>query len=880
VARSLEQPVFDSTYLEFFGLTQSPFARLVDPGQLFQSEQYSLLMEHLANAATNTDSLVVICGADGSGKSTLLNRFITTIGDDISCVVIDETCHGEEQFYSAFLTQIGFEEITGTASELRNITKEFLVCRGIASDHVLIIIDNAHLTDPMILEQLRWLCQIKIKDRRVLSVVLAGNADIVRVVDAPAMRQTKFRSHVVFSIRSYSEEETANYVWHRLRLAGGNDGVKLPNEASSLIHRYSGGVPHLINRLCNGVLAEAYGLESRVVTEKIVRTAADKQALLPHVIPFHGKGRRRTDRDFEHARVEAETAGVDPEKLLQQLARLSEQLNDLRADKTRALQDIDARNNDIIVLRDELESQTTEAEKLAHSLAIDADEISQQNLALSDSAIALLNSEDRSKNLAADLEKEMRAREAAQNELAEATATVEELSQAKQELQATVDDVQADLTAGLQVADERAVEIEVFEKNTADLKDEIEGKTGELDSLRDELTSLRNRLASRNQDVANLESWLEESQKERASAQLRITALKNPEELEEIEKASDKLADDLEKETRARKAAENELAKAAATVEELSQLERELQAAVRDLNADLRVTGERAIEAYVLERDVTDLKDKVEKTTRELDSRNQTLTDLEKQLEASQKEWELLRRRAPAVNIDEDIGSQEAVAAPARDAHVYSSHVVAKFEQSLSNIPAYQTLREYDPAFYNGLIITYKQLVGQDLTEKQVNDALRAEQAELMERLLPRASDNAIIAYARLIVDQLDEFQLDGTEPCLTLLVPQSNPDKDTSPIYSEITKGRELDILDIMLRTHDVDRQIPAEKDVWPDFGPIFAELFKAFGADNVAAIENSYDPSVDRVLVCNVSRALYSGILNLPKRKAANALRWLLST
>ena len=88
-----------------------------------------------------------------------------------------------------------------------------------------------------------------------------------------------------------------------------------------------------------------------------------------------------------------ETAGVDPENLLQQLARLSEQLDDLRADKTRALQDIDARNNDIIVLRDELDSQTTEVEKLAHSwhypIAIDADEITQQNLALSDSAIAL-----------------------------------------------------------------------------------------------------------------------------------------------------------------------------------------------------------------------------------------------------------------------------------------------------------------------------------------------------------------------------------------------------------------------------------------------------------------------------------------------------------
>jgi len=282
----------------------------------------------------------------------------------------------------------------------------------------------------------------------------------------------------------------------------------------------------------------------------------------------------------------------------------------------------------------------------------------------------------------------------------------------------------------------------------------------------------------------------------------------------------------------------------------------------------------------VREKDVTDLKDKVEKATRKLGLQSQTLADLGKQLEASQNECDLLRRRVPSVNIDEDIGSEEAVTVPASEVRVHSSPVVAKFEQSLSNIPVYQALREYDPAFYDGLIISYKQLVGQDLTDKQVNDALRAKQAELMERLLPRASDDAIIAYARLIVDQLDELQLDGIEPCLTLLVPQSSPDKDTSPIYSERTKGGELDTLELILRTHDVDRQIPAEKDIWPDLGPIFAELFEAFGADNVAALENSYDPSVDRVLVCNVSRALYSGILNLPKRKAANALRWLLST
>ena len=84
-----------------------------------------------------------------------------------------------------------------------------------------------------------------------------------------------------------------------------------------------------------------------------------------------------------------------------------------------------------------------------------------------------------------------------------ATATVEELNQLKQELQATVDDVQADL----KVADDRTVKIGALEKNAADLKDEIEGKTGELDSLRDELDS-------RNEALAELETRLEESQAE------------------------------------------------------------------------------------------------------------------------------------------------------------------------------------------------------------------------------------------------------------------------------------------------------------------------------------------------------------------------------
>ncbi len=958
MARTLEQTVVDPTYLEFFGLSQPPFARLADPSQLFHSEQYSILMEHLANAATNSDSLVVVCGADGSGKTTLLNRFVASVGDQISCVAINEACQSEEQFYSAFLTQIGFAEITGTASELQNITKEFLVCRGFVGDHIMMIIDNAHLTDPTVLKQIRRLCEIKIKDRRVLSVVLAGNADIVRVVDAPAMRQIKFQNHVVFGIRNYSEEETASYVSHRLRSAGDESGLKFSNEVSLLIHRYSGGTPHLINALCNEMLAVACSFETREITEEFVRTAANKQQLLPHVIPLHGKGRRTTDPDPDpqHLLDTPDVASVDADILLQQIARLSAQIGDLQADKKRALQDIDARNNDVLVLRDELKSQSVEVEKLTLSLANDANEITQQNIALTDNAAALQDSEDRSKRLAADLENETLARLTAQNEVADATATVEELtnlkrelqttvddvradlelrleesqarfesaqqhiaalknpgelekieeasdklaadlrqesrarkaaqkelakatetaaelSSLKHELQATVDDVRSDLKVGLKAADQRAVEIELLERETADLKDEIEGKSGEIDSLRDEL-------ASRNRDVADLENCLEESKKERTSSQLRFAALQSPEELEEVRRLSSKLATELEQEIAAREAVDRELEKSTAKVEELNQLKQELQGTVRDLNADLTVAGERTINSYVLERKVTDLKDVVEEITHELDSRNQALTDLEGQLEASQNESEVLRSRDSAVSADEDSIAEESVTASTGDARVYSSSVVRKFEQSIRDVPAFKALRKYDPGSYDHLISTYQKLVGQGLTDKQISDALRSEQVELVEKLIPRASDDAIITYGRLIVDQLDELQLDGIEPCLTLMVPQANPDRDTSPIFSERTKERELDTLHMTLRTYNAQRKLPTEEDVWPDLGPVFSELFDAFGSENVAALENSYDPNIDRILVCNVSRALYSGILNFPKRKAVNALRWLLST
>ena len=534
MVQALKNLAADPTFLEFFGLTRTPFAEFSGSPQIFHTEQYSLLMSHLANATKQSDRLVVICGVDGSGKTTLLNRYIASLGDDICFATIDDTCRGEGQFYCAFLQQLGFSDITGTPHELRRITKEFLVYRGMAGDPVLLMIDNAHLVNPTVLEQLRWIAAIKVNDRRVLSVILAGNSDLVRVMGSPAMMQTTFRSHVDFHIRVYTEEETASYVIHHLVLAGGSDGVQFSHDALALIHRYTGGIPKLINMLCNAVLTRAFAMSSHGITEELVRAVADDRRLVPHVVRLQGRGRRRTDPDSklvklgqqanerispqdsttdetaEMPTLRPEMPDVDGKGPMEQIAQLSEQVRELTADRTRDLQDLGTRDREISELRNQLDVLTAKTDKLAGALADKTDEAARLSRALSQSKRALPKKEKASNKLAADLTQASGAARTAQTGIAKAKVTETALGELRSELQAAVRD--------LDKAKKRVLQIDALEKNTAALKDELENKTGELLALQGELDS-------RDKALAHLEKLLEASQLECASLQRSAAAL-------------------------------------------------------------------------------------------------------------------------------------------------------------------------------------------------------------------------------------------------------------------------------------------------------------------------------------------------------------------
>jgi len=416
VARALENPDSKPTYLEYFGMTRPPFDQLPGPSPIFLSDQYSLLTAHLTSATEQSDCLMSICGADGSGKTTLLNRYITSLSDDVSFAAFDDTCKDGTEFYIGFLRQLGFRDITGSLRELRRITKEFLIHRGNAGDPVLVIIDNAHLICASVYEQLRWIAETKVDDRRVMSVVLAGNKDLQRIMDSPAMQSIKFRSHIDFNIRVYTEEETEDYVRHRLRLAGGIDAAKFANEARPLIYEFSGGVPSSINRLCNEVLSEAYTRETRIISANLVRIVADSHHIEPPTPVPAPKGRRKTDPDYglpvpgqPEARITArdvpqQTATGKPDRdsgfpdvdvpaLLAQVGELSEKLAETESTRNQAVLDICVRDKDVDKLNKQLAALLKKTAKQESTAEENADKIRKLKTELSDAAKALSISE-------------------------------------------------------------------------------------------------------------------------------------------------------------------------------------------------------------------------------------------------------------------------------------------------------------------------------------------------------------------------------------------------------------------------------------------------------------------------------------------------------
>ncbi|MBV8495182.1 MAG: AAA family ATPase, partial [Gammaproteobacteria bacterium] len=263
-------------YLEPFKLKDLPFRLSPDPQFLYLSKQHARAKAYMESTIWFTDGFVVITGEIGSGKTTLIESFLKEIPADVVVAQINQTQVTAIDFLQAVLVQFGFSPFKMRKAELISTLNTFLIEQYAAGRKVLLIVDEAQNLSMRVLEEIRMLSGVETTKEKVLRIILAGQPELNFKLDAPELEQLAQRVRLRFHLQTLTEAETAGYIQHRLEVAGAGDRQLFASEAFPEIFRYTGGVPRLINTLCDTAMMAAYNDDRGLVTQKDVASAIDE----------------------------------------------------------------------------------------------------------------------------------------------------------------------------------------------------------------------------------------------------------------------------------------------------------------------------------------------------------------------------------------------------------------------------------------------------------------------------------------------------------------------------------------------------------------------------------------------------------------------------
>ena len=264
------------SYLEHFGLKEQPFRLTPDPDFLYWSTQHARAKAYMESTIWLADGFVVITGEIGSGKTTLLQSFLDELEDDVVYAVISQTQLSATQFLQAVLTEFGFKPFNKRKVELLDILNSYLIEQYSNGKKVLLIIDEAQNLSTKVLEEIRMLSGIETHKEKVLRIILAGQPELKEALDAPNLKQLMQRVRLRFHLGPLSLEDLSHYIWHRMAVAGREDTSVFKEECFELIHTYSGGIPRLVNTLCDTALLIAFSDEKEVLGTEDIMAAVEE----------------------------------------------------------------------------------------------------------------------------------------------------------------------------------------------------------------------------------------------------------------------------------------------------------------------------------------------------------------------------------------------------------------------------------------------------------------------------------------------------------------------------------------------------------------------------------------------------------------------------
>jgi general secretion pathway protein A len=260
-------------YEAFYGLDEKPFNGTPDPRFLILTPGHREALAHLIYGVQERKGFIVLSGEVGTGKTTLLNALRERLHPSTVVATLADPFLSFDDMLEGMLLEFG---VPAQGSRLHRLTalKTYFGERCTAGLNNVLIIDEAQDLSGKLLEQIRLLSNFETPSAKSLQILLVGQPELAAKLDRPELRQLKQRIAVRYAIRPLSHEEAQAYIAARVRRAHARDNL-FTDGAMALIAEYSGGIPRVINTLCDHCLVTGFGLDRHRVDTAIVKRAID-----------------------------------------------------------------------------------------------------------------------------------------------------------------------------------------------------------------------------------------------------------------------------------------------------------------------------------------------------------------------------------------------------------------------------------------------------------------------------------------------------------------------------------------------------------------------------------------------------------------------------
>jgi len=252
-------------YNDFYGFKESPFNLTPNSRFFFNSTKHTEALSTILYAIRERKGFVVITGDIGSGKTTVCRTVLNQLGPDTEFALITNTHLGAKDLLSTVLEDLGVEHTSSSKARLLSQLNAYLI-RQLQNDHnVVLIIDEAQNLKPAVLEEVRMLSNLETEREKLIQIIFLGQPELKKKLALARLEQLRQRVAVYYHLTPLSREDAEAYIRHRLRVASESGKQFFTDQAAAMAAEASGGIPRVINLLCDSALLSGYVKDQSII---------------------------------------------------------------------------------------------------------------------------------------------------------------------------------------------------------------------------------------------------------------------------------------------------------------------------------------------------------------------------------------------------------------------------------------------------------------------------------------------------------------------------------------------------------------------------------------------------------------------------------------